>query len=196
MAIDAKQVAELREMTGAGMMDAKKALEEANGDLVQATENLRKRGAAKAAKKSDRVTSEGRVHSYVHATGKIGVLVEVQCETDFVARNEDFISFCNDIALHIAANDPTYMRREDFPQEVSDKEKELFIAELKESGKPEEIIDKIVEGKMDKFYSENCLLEQAFVKDDSKTMNQLVEEHILAIGENIQISRFCRFQIG
>ena len=158
--IDAQTVAKLREMTGAGMMDAKKALEEVGGDLEKAAEELRKKGVVKAAKKSDRATGEGRVHAYIHATGKVGVLVEVLCETDFVARNENFIAFCNNLAMHIAAADPLYLTRADVPEAVVMKEKELVIAGLKEEGKPEEMIAKISEGKMEKWYGEVVLMEQ------------------------------------
>lgn len=193
--IDAKTVAALREMTGAGMMDAKKALEATGGDLQAAAEELRTKGVAKAAKKSDRETHEGRVHAYLHATGKVGVLVEVLCETDFVARNEDFITFCNDVALHIAAADPLYLTREEVPEEVVTKERELVAAELKEQGKPEDMIEKISAGKMDKYYAEMCLLEQVFIKDETKTIQALLTEKISTIGENIQIRRFARFSI-
>jgi len=193
--IDAQTVAKLREMTGAGMMDAKKALEEVGGDLEKAAEELRKKGVVKAAKKSDRATGEGRVHAYIHATGKVGVLVEVLCETDFVARNENFIAFCNNLAMHIAAADPLYLTRADVPEAVVMKEKELVIAGLKEEGKPEEMIAKISEGKMEKWYGEVVLMEQLFIKDEEKTIHELLTEQIATIGENMQIRRFARFAI-
>lgn len=195
MPIDAKTVAALREMTGAGMMDAKKALEEVGGNLEKAAEELRKKGAAKAAKKSDRATCEGRVHAYIHATGKVGVLVEVLCETDFVARNENFIAFCNDLAMHIAAADPLYLTRKDVPEEVVAKEGEIVAAALKEEGKPEEMIEKISQGKMNKWYGEVVLMEQPFIKDEEKTIQELLTEQIATIGENMTIRRFCRFTI-
>ncbi|HBL39509.1 TPA: translation elongation factor Ts [Candidatus Uhrbacteria bacterium] len=195
MPIDAKTVAMLREMTGAGMMDAKKALEEVGGDLEKAAEELRKKGVTKAAKKSDRATSEGRVHAYIHATGKVGVLVEVLCETDFVARNENFIAFCNDLAMHIAASDPSYLTREDVPEEIVAKEKELVASALKEEGKPEAMIEKISQGKMDKWYGEVVLMEQPFIKDEEKTIQELLTEQIVTIGENMAIRRFARFAI-
>ncbi|MFC1787642.1 translation elongation factor Ts [Patescibacteria group bacterium] len=196
MPIDAKTVAELRHLTGAGMMDAKKALEETGGDLENAAEELRKKGVAKAAKRAERETKEGRVHAYLHSNNKLGALVEVQCETDFVARNEDFQVLCNDLAMHVSAADPLYLRREDVPQEVIDKEIELFKAELKEQGKPEGVVDKIVEGKMNKYFSEIVLLEQEYIKDDSKTIDELIKEAVAKIGENIQITRFSRFHIA
>jgi len=196
MSIDAKTVVELRKMTGAGMMDAKRALEATDGDIQKAADELRKKGMAKAAKRAERTTGEGRVHSYIHSNGKIGVLVEVLCETDFVARNEGFQTFCNDVAMHIAAADPLYLTREDVPAEVVTKEKEMVAAELKEQGKPEEMIEKISEGKMSKYYEEVCLMEQKFIKDEDSTIEQLLTDKIATIGENMQIGRFCRFQIG
>lgn len=196
MSIDAKTVVELRKMTGAGMMDAKRALEATGGDLQKAADELRKKGMAKAAKRAERTTGEGRIHSYIHSNGKIGVLVEVLCETDFVARNEGFQTFCNDVAMHIAATDPLYLTREDVPEEVVTKEKEMVAAELKEQGKPEEMIEKISEGKMNKYYEEVCLMEQKFIKDEDSTIEQLLTDQISTIGENMQIGRFCRFQIG
>lgn len=195
MSIDAKLVAQLREMTGAGMMDAKKALEEVGGDLEKAAEELRKKGVAKAAKKSDRETNEGRVHAYIHATGKVGVMVEVLCETDFVARNEAFVAFCNDLALHIAAADPLYVTRDEVPEELVAKEKELVAAELKEQGKPEDMIEKISAGKMDKWFADVVLLEQTFVKDDTMTVQELLTKQIATIGENMTVRRFSRFAI-
>ncbi len=196
MSISASDVAKLRQMTGVGMMEAKNALVEANGDFDKAMEGLRKRGAAKAAKKADRETSEGRVHCYTHTTGKIGVLVKVLCETDFVARNEEFVEFCNDIAMHVAAMSPDYLKREDVPEEAVAKEREILAEQLKQEGKPEDMIEKILVGKLDKFYSEICLLEQKFIKDDAKSISQLVEEKVLSLGENIQIAEYKRLQIG
>lgn len=194
--VDAKLVARLREMTGAGMMDAKKALEGTNGDLTAASEALRTKGLAKAASKSDRATKEGRVFSYVHSNGKLGAMVEVLCETDFVARNEAFTELCHDLAMHISAADPLYVRREDVPLEVVAKEKEIYAAEMAEQAKPAEIVEKIVEGKLNKYFRDTCLLEQPFIKDEDVTIDEFVKEKIATIGENIQISRFSRFQIG
>ncbi len=196
MSISASDVAKLRAMTNVGMMEAKKALEAVGGDLDQAIDHLRKSGAAKAAKKADRETSEGRVHCYMHGTGKIGVMVEVLCETDFVARNEAFIALCNDIALHIAATNSLFLGREDVSEEVLVKEKEVIREQLAGEGKPAEMIEKILEGKIGKYYSENCLLEQAFIKDEDKTIGQLLEEKVLSLGENLKIRAFKRMQIG
>lgn len=196
MSIQAADVAKLRKMTGVGMMEAKKALEETSGDFDQAVEYLRKRGAAKAAKKAERETSEGRVHCYTHSNGKIGVAVEVLCETDFVARNEAFVEFCNDIAMHIAAMSPLYLSREDVPQEVVEKEKEIMKEQMAGEGKPADMLDKIIEGKIGKYYEEVCLLEQPFIKDEDMTIAQLVEQKVLSLGENIQLGRFARMQIG
>ncbi|MBI2485323.1 elongation factor Ts [Candidatus Uhrbacteria bacterium] len=196
MSIDAKAVAMLREQTGAGMMDAKRALEEAAGDTQKAAEILRVKGITKAASKTERETKEGRVHAYVHATGKLGVLVEVQCETDFVARTEGFQALCNDLALHVAASAPLYVSRTEVPAEVVEKECALMTAEVEAQGKPAEIVQKIVEGKMEKYFSEICLLEQAFVKDEEKNINDVVAEAVAKLGENIQIRRFARLQIG
>ena len=194
MPIDAKTVAELRELTGAGMMDAKRALEEANGDLAGAAEVLKKKGVAKAAKKGDRETHEGRVFSYIHANGKVGALVEILCETDFVARNENFAELCKDVAMHITAADPLYVKREQVPQEMVEKQRAMFQGEVE--GKTADIVEKIVTGKLDKWFSEICLLEQPFVKDDEKTIDDLLKEKITSLGENMQINRFSRFSIG
>jgi elongation factor Ts len=196
MSVDAKTVVELRKMTGAGMMDAKKALEECGGDLEKAADELRKTGVAKADKRAGRETSEGRVYAYIHSNNKVGAIVKVTCETDFVARNEDFEAFCHDLAMHIVAADPEYMTREDVPADVVAKEKELFAEEMKNENKPEDVIEKIVEGKMNKFYSENCLMEQAFIKDEEKTIESLLKEKIATIGENIQIAEFSKLTIG
>lgn len=196
MDIKASDVAKLRSMTGAGMMAAKKALQESNGDFDGAVEHLRKTGAAKAAKKADRATGEGRVHCYTHSNGKIGVLIEVLCETDFVARNEAFIEFCNDLALHIAAMSPLYTSSEDVPKEVLDKEKELIKEQLAQEGKSADMLEKITEGKIGKYYEEVCLLNQKFVKDDDLTIQEFLEKKIQSLGENIRLGRFCRMQIG
>lgn len=196
MTIDAKLVSQLRAMTGAGIMDAKKALEESNGALEAAAEILRKKGGAKAAKKAERATKEGRVFAYIHSTGKVGAMVEILCETDFVARNEAFVQLGHDIAMHVAASEPVYLSREDVPGDLVEKEKDIYREEMKAQSKPEAVVEKIVEGKLEKYYSEVCLMEQAFVKDDSKTITDLVNEKIAALGENMQISRFTRFQIG
>lgn len=196
MSIDAKTVAELRKLTGAGMMDAKKALTEADGDLEKAAEELRKQGIAKATKRSDREAQEGLVHAYIHAGGKVGALVKVNCETDFVARNEEFKELCNDLAMQVAAADPEYMNPDNVPEDVVAKEKELFAEELKNEGKPEDIIKKIVEGKMEKFYSEVCLMKQTFIKDDSIIIEDLVKEKSGTIGEKIEVAGFCRMNVS
>lgn len=196
MSISAADVGKLRQMTGVGMMEAKKALEEVGGDFDKAIEELRKRGAAKAAKKADRETSEGRVHTYTHTTGKIGVMVKVVCETDFVAKNDDFVAFCNDLAMHAAAMAPDYLKREDVPEDVVAKEREILAEQLKAEGKPEDMLDKILVGKLDKFYSEICFLEQKFIKDDSKSIAEYIESKVLSLGENIQLVDYVRMQIG
>ena len=196
MEISAAQVRELRERTGAGMMDCKAALKESDGDIEKALEYLRVKGLAKAAKKSTRETSEGTVVSYIHPGNRIGVLVEINCETDFVARTDEFQTFSRDVAMQIAAASPIALSREDVPQEIVDKERELFRGEAKESGKPDKVIDKIVDGRIDKFFSENVLLDQPFIKDDSKTILELLNELVAKLGENIKIKRFARFQIG
>jgi elongation factor Ts len=196
MAVDAKLVKKLREMTGAGMLDCKKALEETNGNLEEAVELLRKKGIAKAAKKAGRETKEGLIHSYIHAGGRVGVLLELNCETDFVARNELFKELANELALQIAAMKPKWVKREDVPQEIIAKEGEIAREAAIAEGKPEHIAEKIAEGKLNKFFQENCLLEQKYIKDESKTIEELVKEYIAKIGENIQVGRFCRFEIG
>lgn len=195
MSIDAKQVADLRAQTGAGMMDAKKALEETSGDVEKALVLLRERGVVKAAKKADRETHEGRVHSYTHANGKLGAMVEVLCETDFVARTESFIAFCNDLAMHVSATEPLYLSRQDVPAELVIKEKEIYTAEIEGQSKPAEVIAKIVEGKLNKWYSEVVLLEQPFIKDDDQTIEEFLKSKIVSLGENMQIRRFARFSI-
>lgn len=195
MPITASQVAELRAQTGAGMMDAKAALEETGGSMEQAAEWLRKKGIAKAAKKADRETKEGRVHAYIHSTSKLGAMVEVLCETDFVARNEAFIELCNDLAMHVSASDPLYLTREEVPLEVVEKEKAIYQEEMAGQGKPADVVEKIIEGKLGKWYSEVVLMEQPFIKDEDKTIEEFVKEKIASLGENIQVRRFARFNI-
>src|SRR5436309_9283273 len=194
--ISASQVKELREKTGAPMMDCKQALTEAKGDLEQAVVLLRKRGVSVAAKKAARVTSEGSVASYIHAGGKIGVLVEVNCESDFVARTEDFKELIKDIAMHIAASDPKFVRKEDVTPEAYEKEKDIYRAQAASSGKPANVVEKIVEGKMAKFYEEVCLMDQPFVKEPGINIHQLVASKIGKLGENISVRRFARFKVG
>ncbi len=195
MAISAGDVAKLREMSGAGMMDAKRALEEAGGDMEKAIDALRVAGAAKAAKKSDRVTAEGKVFAYTHGD-KLAVLVEVMCETDFVARNEKFIAFGQDLAMHIAASAPQYVSRDQVPTDVIDREKAVYREQLSQEGKPAEMIEKILDGKLNKFFADICLMEQQFIKDDEKTIQALLTENITSIGENLRIGRMVRMQLG
>jgi elongation factor Ts len=194
--ITAKMVQELREKCGAGMMDCKKALTEAGGDLGKAEEVLRKKGLSAAAKKAGRIASEGAVASYIHMGGKIGVLVEVNCETDFVARTEGFQSLVKDIAMQIAAAAPLYVRREEVPAAVVEKEMEIARAQAREQKKPDAIVEKIATGKVEKYFKEFCLMEQAFVKDDKKSIQEVVTEAVAKIGENIQIRRFTRYALG
>jgi elongation factor Ts len=196
MNISATQVKELREKTGAPMMDCKQALTEAKGDMEQAVVVLRKKGVSVAAKKATRVTSEGSVASYIHAGGKIGVLVEINCESDFVARTEDFKELVHDIAMHIAASDPKYVRKEDVTPEAYEREKDIFRAQAIASGKPANIAEKMVEGKMAKFYEEVCLLEQPFIKDQTVSIAQLIAAKIGKLKENIAVRRFARFKVG
>jgi elongation factor Ts len=196
MAINAADVKTLRERTGAGMLDCKKALEEANSDLTKAAELLREKGLSAAAKKGDRVATEGVVESYIHGGGRIGVLVEINCETDFVGKTEQFRAFARDIAMHIAAANPKFLGREEVSQEELDKEKEILRNQALNEGKPEKIVDKMVEGRMNKYYEENCLMEQAFVKDPDKSITTLLNEKIATIGEKISIRRFARFELG
>ncbi|MBO8126371.1 MAG: translation elongation factor Ts [Firmicutes bacterium] len=196
MAITAAQVKELRERTGAGMMDCKKALQEADGDIEKAIELMREKGLAKAAKKAGRVAAEGLVDSYIHLGGRIGVLVEVNCETDFVAKTDEFKNLVKDIAMHIAAAKPEYVSREDVPESVIEHEKQIYRQQMLNEGKPEKIIDNIVAGKIDKFFEEVCLLEQPFVKDPDKTVGDLLKEKVAQIGENIVVRRFVRFERG
>jgi elongation factor Ts len=196
MEISASLVKELREKTGAGMMDCKKALSETSGDFEKAIEYLRKKGIASAAKKAGRATKEGAVTSYIHGEGRVGVLVEINCETDFVARTEQFRQFSKDIAMHIAAAMPSYVRPEEVPAEVVAKEKEIAIAQMQDSGKPLAVLEKIAEGKVKKYFEDTCLLNQVYVKDTSKTVDQLLKEVIAGLGENISIRRFVRFGLG
>ncbi len=194
--ITAAMVKELRERTGVGMMDCKRALQDANGDMEKAVELLRERGLATAAKKAGRIAAEGIVDSYIHGDGRIGVLVEVNCETDFVAKTDEFKSFVRDIAMHIAASNPKYVSREEIPQEELDKEKEILRAQALNEGKPEKIVDKMVEGRIEKYIKEICLLEQPFVKDPDKTVQDILNEKIATIGENMSIRRFVRYERG
>ncbi|HEY5174241.1 MAG TPA: translation elongation factor Ts [Terriglobales bacterium] len=194
--ITAAQVKELREKTNAPMMDCKHALTESKGDIESAIVILRKKGVATAAKKATRATSEGTVTSYIHAGGKIGVLVEVNCESDFVARTEDFKTLVHDIAMHIAATDPRYIRKEDVSADAFEKEKDIYRAQAAQTGKPAPVIEKIVEGKMGKFYEEVCLYEQPFIKDQTMTVHQLIATVVGKLGENISVRRFARFKVG
>jgi len=194
--ITAKEVSELRQRTGAGMMDCKHALEETNGDMDAAVELLRKKGVAKAEKRGGRETREGLIGSYLHFNGKIGVLVEVNCETDFVARNEDFKALAKSIAEHIAATNPLAVDKDQIPAEKVEQERRIYTEQVKESGKPANLVDKIVEGKMQSFFKENCLLSQPWVRDDKKTIGDLVKELSAKTGENIQVRRFARLQMG
>jgi elongation factor Ts len=196
MAVTAGMVKELREKTGAGMLDCKKALEEANGNINKAAELLREKGLSAAASKAGRAATEGLVESYIHAGGRIGVLVEVNCETDFVAKTDAFKEFVKDIAMQIAATNPRYVRREEVAQEELDKEREILKAQALNEGKPANIVEKMVEGRLGKFYEEFCLLEQQFIKDPDKTIGNLVNEKVATIGENISIRRFARFELG
>ena len=194
--ISASVVKELREMSGAGMMDCKKALTEASGDLEKAIDILRKTGIAKARKKSGRSTKEGLILPYIHPGAKLGVLLEINCETDFVANTEDFKELSKDIAMHIAASNPMSINREEIPNDILVREKEIYADQARQSGKPEEIIEKMTEGRLNKFYQENVLMEQIFVKDPDKTVLDLITETVAKLGENILVSRFSRFQLG
>lgn len=196
MTISTSTIKELREKTGVGIMDCKTALSECNGDIDKAIDYLRKKGIATAKKRGGRVTSQGQVQSYIHAGGKIGVLVEANCETDFTGKTEDFTNFVKDIAIQVAATSPVAIDRESVPADVLEKEKEIYASQAKASGKPEKVLDKIVEGKLTKFYSEACLLEQPFVKNPDITVQDLLNELIAKTGENIVIRRFVRFQLG
>ena len=194
--ISATMVKQLRETTGAGMMDCKQALVECDADIDKAVDFLRKKGLATAQKRAGRAMTEGTVQSYIHMGGKLGVLVEVNCETDFVAKNEDFLNFTKNIAMHIAASNPLGIRPEDVPEEIINREKDIYQAQALEMGKPENVVPKIVEGKMNKFFKDNCLLNQPYVRDPDLTVEDLLNELIAKIGENISIRRFVRFQTG
>ena len=194
--ISAKMVMQLREKTGAGIMDCKGALTECNGDMDKAIDFLRKKGLATAAKRADRAMTEGIVESYIHTDSKLGVLVEVNCETDFVAKNDDFKAFAKNIAMHIAATNPVGIRPEDVSEEIINKEKEIYRGQVLEMGKPEKIADKIVEGKLKKYFKENCLMDQDYVRNPEMTVTDLLNEMIAKIGENISVKRFIRFKIG
>ncbi|MCW5205322.1 translation elongation factor Ts [Desulfobulbus sp. F5] len=202
MEITSQMVKELREKTNAGMMDCKKALAETQGDMEKAVDYLRQKGLAVAAKRSGRVTSEGVVECYIHGVGKLGVMVEVGCETDFVAKTDEFKAFAKDVAMHIAAANPVAIRREDIPQDIVSREREVYISQIKEEeaktgkAKPENIVGKIVDGKIDKFVAENCLLEQKFVKNPDVSIQDLLTGLIAKMGENISVKRFARFQLG
>ena len=196
MEVSANAVKDLREKTGAGMMDCKKALAETGGDVQKAIDYLRQKGLAAAAKKADRVAADGAVGAYVHPGGKIGVLVEINCETDFVARTAEFQSLLKDVAMQVAAANPRYLRREEVPAAELDKEKAIYRQQALETGKPEKVVDKIVEGKIERFYSEACLLEQAFIKEPDKKVTDILNESIGRLGENIQIKRFSRYHLG
>jgi len=194
--ISATMVKQLRESTGAGMMDCKQALVECDADIDKAVDFLRKKGLATAQKRAGRAMTEGTVQSYIHMGGKLGVLVEVNCETDFVAKNEDFLNFTKNIAMHIAASNPLGIRPEDVPEEIINREKDIYQAQALEMGKPENVVPKIVEGKMNKFFKDNCLLNQPYVRDPDLSVEDLLNELIAKIGENISIRRFVRFQTG
>ena len=194
--ISAQQVKELRETTGAGMMDCKKALTETNGDMEKAVDFLREKGLAAAAKKSGRIAAEGLVESYIHGVGRIGVLIEVNCETDFVAKTPEFKSFVRDLAMQVAAANPQYLARQEVPAEVVEHEKEVLKAQALNEGKPAKIVDKMVEGRVDKYYKDTCLLEQAFIKDPDKSVTDVINAQISKIGENIVVRRFVRYQLG
>ncbi|WP_447976591.1 translation elongation factor Ts [Candidatus Nitrospira bockiana] len=196
MAGNSTLVKELREKTGAGILDCQNALKESGNDLEKAVEHLRQKGLATAQKKAGRETNEGMIAAYIHPGSRIGVLVEVNCETDFVARNDEFQAFVKDLALQIAASSPSYVKREDIPPAVIEKEKAIYQAQAKEMGKPEAAWPKIIEGKLEKFYQESCLLEQVFIKDPTVTIKDLLTQKIAKIGENISIRRFTRYQLG
>lgn len=196
MEISVELVKDLRQRTGAGIVDCKVALQESKGDIEGAIDYLRRKGLATAAKKAGRIATEGLISSYIHAGGKMGVLVEVNCETDFVAKTEDFQTLVKNIAMHIAAANPQYIRREEVPLEVLEKEKEIYRTQALEAGKPPKVVEKIVEGKMERFFSEVCLLEQTYIKDSDLTIKELVDSMVAKLGENITIRRFARFQLG
>jgi elongation factor Ts len=196
MDISADAVKKLREKTGVGLMDCKEALKQSNGDMEKAMDFLREKGLAKLQKRMGRVASEGSIVSYIHTGGKIGAMVEVNCETDFVANTKEFQEFARDIAMQVTASNPIYVKREDVPQDVIDKEKEIYKKQALESGKPEKIVEKIAEGKLEKFYQEICLVEQSYIKNPDITVKELMEELIVKMGEKLLINRFVRFQLG
>jgi elongation factor Ts len=196
MSVGAELVKKLREKTGAGMMDCKRALEKSGGDMDQATDYLRKQGMAQAAKKASRTAKEGIIYSYIHPGDKLGVLLELNCETDFVARTEDFQLLAKDIAMQIAATNPLVVARSDLKPEILDKEKEIYRTQAKNEGKPEKIIERIVEGKLEKYFQEVCLLEQPFVKDQDRSLKDRMDETIAKLGENLAVKRFVRFRLG
>ena len=196
MGVDAKKVKNLRDKTGAGMMDCKKALVESSGDMEKAVDYLRKTGITKAEEKSARIAKEGLIYSYIHQGNRLGVLLDIGCETDFVAKTEGFKDIAHNISMQIAATNPIAIRREDIDPELTDREKSIYHEQAKSSGKPEEIIDKIVDGKLNKFFQDNCLLEQTFIKDSEKSIQGLLNEIIVTLGENISVNRFTRFAIG
>ena len=196
LTIDANTVKQLRDKTGAGMMDCKNALKESNGDLDGAIDYLRKSGAAKAEKKGSRETKEGLVYSYIHAGGRLGVMIEVNCETDFVAKTDGFIELSHNLAMQIAATNPISLDKNSVPDDIITKEKEIYTEQAKSSGKPDNIIEKMVEGRLSKFFQENCLMEQAYIKDSDKKVSDLMTETIATLGENITISKFTRFAVG
>ena len=195
-AISAQMIKELRKRTNAGVLDCKEALMDADGDMEKAVDFLRKKGLATALKRAGRETSEGLIHSYIHTGGKIGVLVEVNCETDFVAKTDEFRSFVKNLAMHIAATRPLGIRREDIPEQIIQREEEIYRAQAAETGKPEKILDKIVQGKMEKFYKESCLVDQQYIKDPDITTQDLIHDMIAKTGENISVRRFVRYQLG
>ncbi len=196
MEINAKQVNELRQKTGAGIMDCKRALQETEGDLQKAVKYLREKGIAEAGKRSAKVAAEGKVESYLHMGGKIGVLVEVNCETDFVARGDDFQNFCREMAMQVAAANPLYLKKEEVPEKVLEQEREIYRSQALEAGKPEKVVDKIVEGRLRKYFAEVCLLEQPYIREQKMSVDKLLKDIIAKTGENIVIRRFARFQLG
>lgn len=196
MEVSAKLVKELRDRTGAGMMDCKKALQETNGDVEAAVDYLRAKGILKAAKKTGRATKEGIIGAYIHPGDKLGVLIEVNCETDFAARTEKFMELVRNLAMQVAAANPICVRREEVPPDVLEREKQIYRAQALESGKPEKVIEKMIEGKLEKFYKENCLMEQSYIRDPEKTIEDVIKEAIATIGENIRVARFVRYQLG
>lgn len=195
MDIDIKMIQELRDKTGAGVVDCKKALAESGGNMEEAIEFLRKKGQKIAASKAERAANEGLIEAYIHANGKVGSMVEISCETDFVAKNDDFKQFAHDVAMQVAATNPLYLAPEDVPEEVLEKEKAIYREQMKEENKPDDIIEKIIGGKVQKYYQENCLLKQAFIKDDKATVESLLKGMVAKLGENMQIKRFARFSV-